>query len=380
MIVRHFLHWVRTAPAGERADATGALARAYLYSDLSPDDRIAAEGAMVMLLDDASPLVRRALAEALAASPEAPPAVMLALASDQPEVAGVVLERSPLLLDADLVELVATSNEANQTSIARRAGLPRSVAAAIAEVGDPVACLLLLENPAAGIAAFSLARIGERFGHLATIREALFAREDLPTATRQALMVQLSDALVSFVAERRWLDETRARRIGHEACEKATVALGAAAPIRELAPLARHLRESGQLNAGLLLRMLLCGNLAMFEQALAELSGLPPARVAALLHDRRGNGARALCERAGLPESTLPAFAAAIDALNEHGFVGDPGGPAQLKRRMIERVLTRYEGAAGEIDPIFTLLRRFATEAAREEARLFCQELAAEAA
>jgi len=31
MIVRQFLHWARTAPAGERAEATGALARAYLY-------------------------------------------------------------------------------------------------------------------------------------------------------------------------------------------------------------------------------------------------------------------------------------------------------------------------------------------------------------
>ena len=66
MIVRQFLHWVRQAPAGERAEATSALARAYLYSDLSSDDRAAAEGAMIMLLDDPSPLVRRALAEALA--------------------------------------------------------------------------------------------------------------------------------------------------------------------------------------------------------------------------------------------------------------------------------------------------------------------------
>ena len=59
MIVRHFLDWVRTAPAGKRAEATGALARAYLYSDLSPDDAASAEGALLMLLDDASPLVRR---------------------------------------------------------------------------------------------------------------------------------------------------------------------------------------------------------------------------------------------------------------------------------------------------------------------------------
>jgi uncharacterized protein (DUF2336 family) len=378
MIVRHFLYWVRTAPAVERADATGALARAYLYSDLSQDDRIAAEGAMVMSLDDPSPLVRRALAEALGASADAPPAVIVALASDQVEIAGIVLERSPLLLDADLVEIVATGEEANQTAIARRAGLPRSVAAAIAEVGTEEACLVLAENLSAEIAAFSLERIAERFGHLAVHREALFAREDLPAVARQALMIRLSRTLVSFVAERRWLDESRARRISCEACEKATVTLAAASSMRELGPLVRHLRQSGQLNAGLLLRMLLCGNLALLEEALAELSGLPPARVAALLHDRRGAGARALCERAGLPESTLPAFAATFEALHEHGFVGDPAGPAQLKRRMIERVLTRYaEAAATEIDPILTLLRRFATEAAREEARLFCQELAA---
>ena len=43
MIVRQFISWIRTAPAGERAEATRALARAWLISDLSEDDRIAAE-------------------------------------------------------------------------------------------------------------------------------------------------------------------------------------------------------------------------------------------------------------------------------------------------------------------------------------------------
>src|SRR5881409_927814 len=74
--------WVRNAPAAERGDATAALARAYLYSALSPDDRAAAEGALIMLLDDPSPLVRAALAKALAFSEFAPPAVILGLAAD----------------------------------------------------------------------------------------------------------------------------------------------------------------------------------------------------------------------------------------------------------------------------------------------------------
>src|SRR5918996_1653374 len=137
MIVREFLQWLRCAGAAERAEATTALARAYLYSDLSTDDRAAAEGAIIMQLDDPSPLVREALS--------------------------------------------------------RRVDLPCAVSAAIAEVGSAEACLVLVENPSAEIVAFSLDRIVERHGHLAAIREAMLIREDLPAPTRQALVAKLSE-------------------------------------------------------------------------------------------------------------------------------------------------------------------------------------------
>jgi uncharacterized protein (DUF2336 family) len=378
MIVRQFLQWVRTAPAADRADATSALARAYLYSDLSKDDRIAAEGAMLMLLDDASPLVREALAQALANSAEAPPAVILALAGDLPDIAAIVLERSPLLIDADLVDRVGGGEAWAQAAIARRRGLPRPVVAALAEVGSPEACLILIESPDADIPTFSLGRLIERYGHLAAVREALFSRGDLSAAHRQALVVKLSAILAGFVVGRNWLAEERAQGIAREACEKATVTIAAESEPSDTARLVRHLRESAQLTAGLILRALLSGNLALFEQALVELSGLPPARVAGLVHDHHGAGLRALYERTGLPASTFPAVQAALGAMHETGFLGDPGGAARLKRRMIERVLTSCEDhPSADIEPLLMLLRRFATEAAREEARLFCDELAA---
>jgi uncharacterized protein (DUF2336 family) len=378
MIVRQFLQWVRTAPAADRADATSALARAYLYSDLSTDDRIAAEGAMLMLLDDPSPLVREALAQALAASPEAPPTVIIALAGDLPEIAGIVLERSPLLIDADLVDRVGGDESWAQAAIARRRGLPRPVAAALAEVGSAEACLILIESPDAEIPAFSLERLIERHGDLAAVREALLARDDLSAANRQALVVKLSASLAGFVVDRNWLAEERARGIAREACEKATVTIAAASPPDDTARLVRHLRDSAQLTPGLILRALLSGNVALFEQALVELSGLPPARVAGLVHDRHSAGLRALYERTGLPRPALPAVQAALDAMRETGFLGEPGGAARLKRRMIERVLTSCEDhPSAEIEPLLMLLRRFATEAAREEARMFCDELAA---
>jgi hypothetical protein len=58
--------------------------------------------------------------------------------------------------------------------------------------------------------------------------------------------------------------------------------------------------------------------------------------------------------------------------MREGGLIIEPGGVARLKRRTIERVLTRCENEdIGDLAPLLTLLRRFATEAAREEARLF---------
>jgi uncharacterized protein (DUF2336 family) len=376
MIVRQFLHWVRNAPAADRAEASGNLARAYLYSDLSPDDRAAAEGALIMLLDDPSPLVRAELARALAFSENAPAAVIHGLAADQPEIATWVLEHSPLLVDADLVDAVAIGTPEVQIAIASRVKLPCAVAAAVAEVGVAEACLVLVENLEAEIAPFSLDRIVGRFGHLPVIRESMLLRDDLPAATRQQLVAKLSETLVNFVTARAWLEQGRAQRVAREACEKASVTLAATSPSGEVRPLIRHLRESGQLNAGLVLRALLSGNVGMFEEALADLSGMPVARVSALVHDRGGAGFRAVFDRAGLPVSTYPAFREAVEAMREGGFVGHLGGATRLKRRMVERVLTRCADHDGvDIEPLLTLLRRFAAEAAREEARLLCDEL-----
>ncbi len=377
MIVRQFLQWVRNAPPGERADATSALARAYLHSDLSPDDRAAAEGAMIMLLDDPSPLVRRALADVFASSQKAPPVIIDALAADHPQISLPILSRSPLLLEVDLVDLIATGHPEAQAAIAGRAMLPCSLAAAIAEVGSAQACLTLLENADADIAPFSIDRMVDRFGHLAVIRENLLAREDLPMPTRQALLSKLSQTLAGFVTARHWLGSEHAEQAAREACERATVALAAETPYREIAALIAHLRQSGQLTAGLILRGLLSGNVVLFEEALTELSGIPLDRVTGYIHDKNLSGFLALYRKAGLPDAAYPAFREAIAAMREGALMGGQGNAARLKRAMVERVLAGCQAEPGADASTLALLRRFSVEAAREEARMFCDDLVA---
>jgi uncharacterized protein (DUF2336 family) len=379
MIVRQFIEWARKARREERAEASGALARAYLYSDLSPDDRAAAEGAMLLLLDDSWPLVRRALADVLAASPDAPGAVVYALANDRPEIAAPVLALSPLFVDADLVDAVAMGTAMVQSAIASRAALPRSVAAAVAEVGTAEACLVLVNNRDADIAPFSLDRIVERYGHLGAIREPLAARADLSVDARQTLVAKIGESLAGYAVGREWLDVDNALRIAREACEKMTFSLTVPTPDAEIRPLILHLRASGQLTAGLILRALLSGKTALFEGALAELADIPVGRVSGFIHGGSLSGVRAVFDRAGLPASTFPAFKEAIEALRQGRVVREPGGAARLKRRMIERVLARCQnGEFGDLAPLLTLLHRFATEAAREDAQLFFDQSALE--
>jgi uncharacterized protein (DUF2336 family) len=380
MIVRQFLHWVQTAPPGDRAEATSALARAYLYSDLSGEDRLAAEAAMITLLDDPSPLVRHALADALGSSPDAPHGVIIGLAHDQPDIATFVVGRSPVLCDAELLELAAGVGNGVQSAVAGREPVSRALSSALAEVAGAAACLVLIENPRADILPAALARIAERHGQLAVIREALLPRADLPIETRQALVARLSETLAWFVTDRDWIPEDRAHRLTREACDRATVAIASATAADEIAALVQHLVSSGQLTGNLMLRALLCGNMQFLIDAFAELSGIRPDRVAAILSDRNAHGFRALYDRAGLPPAAFGAFRVAIEVINETGFVGDRYGAATLKRRMIERVLTRYETIAeGELDQLLAMLKRFAAEAAREEARYYTADLVAAA-
>src|SRR4051812_13722198 len=362
MIVRQFISWVRTAPPSERAEATRSLARAYIFSDLSEDDRAAAEGALLMLLDDPSPLVRQAMAEVFARAPMAPPAIVQALSTDQACVALPVLEHSPLLLDADLVDIVATGDSALQCAVARRLTVPASICAAIAEVGSAAAALELIENPYAELAPFSWDRIVERHGHLAAIRESMLVLDDLPAATRLALVARLADTLAQFVTARNWLSADRASRIAAEARDRCTVNVAARSRGDDMRALVRHLRLTGQLTAGLILRALLSGNFELFDAALVELSGLPQQRVCALVYDRGGASLNALLARAALPASTFPAFHAALEAREETGFAATAADAARLQRRMIERVLTRCESDAGAAEPLLILLRRFAME------------------
>lgn len=167
----------------------------------------------------------------------------------------------------------------------------------------------------------------------------------------------------------------RSARAGREAQERSTLAFSAGAHPVDLARLVTHLRNHGQLNAGLLLRAILSGHMPFAEIALADLSGLAPNRVAGLMLD--GSAAfAALHRKAGLPSALLPAFTAALSAWREAGQGTIAPSQTGLSRLMIERALTACEAMPfAEAQGVMALLARFEAEAVREEARLAARDM-----
>ena len=376
MSAERFMLWLRTAPAGRRAEAAQALAGAYMRSQLSEEGRDAVEAAMTTLLDDPSPIVRLALAEALAPSDKAPHHLILSLAADRGQIAAVVAERSPVLLDTELVDMITAGDSTIQAAIARRPFISRALAFALSEAGSADACVELLCNGGARLPRFALDRMVERHGHEPRLRETLLAREDLPLVVRQALLSQLSHALRDFVVDRHWVKPDRAEAVMRDARDTATIAIAFEAPAGEVPQLVQRLIARDELTPAFLVRAAASGQRAVLEAALSALSGVPPSRVAALMSSGRAVHLKGLLQKAKLPERTFPVFAAAVDVIRNDG--DGVGAAADYRRatRLIGAILCRYQsGPDQELDQMLALLRRFAMEAKKLAARGYLQQV-----
>ncbi|MCM2474845.1 DUF2336 domain-containing protein [Rhizobium sp. CG5] len=312
MIVQAFLRWAETAKTVERAKAANALGRAYLASSMADDERRAAYVAMTYLLDDPSPRVRLALAEALADSPAAPRPLLVSLAQDQTEIACAVILRSPVLTDSDLVDLAGRGDVCARSLIAARRGLSRAVAAALAEIGDVPEIAVLLENESAAISRFSLKRIAERLGGDDGIRGALIERDDLPADARHLLVQHATAALSGSHLVQAAIGSRRIQRVTREADAAATALIVSNVPYADIPALVDHLRLAGRLTPAFLMRILCLGKADFFACAVTSLSGLDERRVRSILATGRQHAVRALIESAGLDRAISTIFVEAV--------------------------------------------------------------------
>jgi uncharacterized protein (DUF2336 family) len=378
VLVKAFFRWSETAKAGDRAKAANALGRAYLQSPLSEDDRRSTYVAMTYLLDDPSPKVRLGLAEALAHAPDAPRALIVSLAEDQPEIASLVILSSPVLDDRDLVDLAGRGVWFTRAFIAARPRLSCAVAAALVEISDVPECLVLLDNASANLSPFSLIRLAERHGRHEGVRGALLERADLPGRARHLLVRHAADAFADSSLVRFALGEAKLKRINLEASVSAAAVIAGDVAFDEIPQLVEQMRINGHLTPALLMEILCRGKADFFAAAIESLSGVQERRVRSILATGRMHAVRALLESAGLGRSIAPLFVEAVllwrNAVQttRHSEIGSICAPLLVKGRS----LARDDSSEKLLDMVQTLVR----DDERRQARRYAANLIVDAA
>lgn len=166
------------------------------------------------LARDQLPRVRQILAEEIKTLDCVPKQVIKALARDIEKVSAPILEYSPLLSDADLIDIISSAQASYALlAIARRKPLRSNVAEAIATALDVPAIAELLSNSSAQIRHQTLDKIAQ---HAEKIREwhlPLVLRNDLSQRAIRRIASFVSTALLEKLAARHGLDEKTRRRL-----------------------------------------------------------------------------------------------------------------------------------------------------------------------
>lgn len=377
MISQRFLVWQTTASTQKRAAAASALARAFISCDMDFEDRCGAEAAMTVLLDDPSPKVRLAFAEAIASSPKAPVQIVAALAHDRFEIASIIIARSPVLADHDLEMIVPVASEKLRQIMARRPTLSARLVKSLARYGGALSSVALLDNPNARMSAEAFRNIATRLADNAEVRGRLLQRNDTDIVARYVAMRAATDALGTSPLGKLFPESDHLARVAKDGFTKNLVHLFGRTTRDNCQDLIDALRANNDLTTTQLIRAACFGKIDFLAQVFANLSGETLDRVTAIMVQNRRAPQVALLGSAGIAEIAQPIFIQAIDLWKQvatgHLDIGTQEVTHRISEYMREQASDRRDAAN---DDIQALLRAIFLETKRENALYHARALA----
>ena len=254
------------------------------------------------LAQDQVPRIRAILAEEIKHLDCVPAHVVKALARDVEEIVAVpILEYSPLLSDADLMEIIAEGKvHGVLEAIARRRPLSAEISDAVVSSLDIPAVSALLANPDAKIRERTLDAIIEQAERISVWQNALTMRADLSRRAVRRLAGFVSTEMVERLARRHNLDGETEVHLAREVRKRAEE--GELQPSQNRAAFdeVEAAAKSGALDEEFVEAAAEAAKRETVVFALAKLAGTADQIVRRILLTRSAKPVTALCWRAGL--------------------------------------------------------------------------------
>ena len=287
MIVDAFLEWSARAPKERRIEAADALARSYLHSKLSDEDRRKVVTGLFALLDDPHTAVRERLASVFADRRDAPPALVLRLVDDVPIVCRPLYARSPLLRSAHLIDGLLRDEPVIDQAIAKRIDLDVRVVGLLLEQAGVAACMTLVSNAYARLSENNLEDYIARFGADMDALQVLQAHRQLSPELQCLLVSACAQAYQANAFVRALVPDKRLERLTDAARERALLELMDRLDGQGCWRVVDALLPRGMVTPAFVLRAALSGQVPALEALVARLSDVSMDRVrTAFVHAR----------------------------------------------------------------------------------------------
>lgn len=313
------------------------LCEAGLESDETLDPGIEALVGQIFgdLIQRADRDIRQALAERLACAPWAPHGLIVALCTDEIDIARPVIGASPVLTSQDLTGFLRELALEHQIEIARRSGIDAEVVRMILDQSRPAVLTALAANENADLSDGGMARLVDASRDVAALRSPLVRHPGLTEAMAERLYVWVGESLRQALVAR-YPEHAQAleRLVEHSV----TAAWGGAVKSQESdrrqmeRQLVVKLNDAGQLKPGYLIRVLREQRYTLFLAALAELSALEMEAIEAAIDRDKPELLALACTAAGVDRSAF----STILALVRQCASGHPTGAIGSGRRALQ--------------------------------------------
>jgi|GEM_PF-69434 len=332
---------------------------------LSEQERTMMSDILRHLVKQVEQPVRRLLAERLASSHNAPPALVKQLANDSIEVAHPILQHSTILHDTDLVEIIQQRSLQHRLAIAMRQDLNEEVTDALAETGEEAVIRSLLENQDARISQATMGYLAEQAKTVDSFQNPMLSRRDVTPQIAAKLYWWVSaalrqDILARFEMDPADLDELLAETVG----EIVSMNEDHGGGTTHGEEIAARLQATGALTPQLMVQTLRQGEVALFEAMFAAAAKIRLVLVRRFLFELGGEGLAIACRAMGIEK---PIFAS-IFLLSRKARPGDQ----MVDPMELSRVLAFFEDL--EVEAAQKVMKRWRLDPNYLEAQLKIEE------
>lgn len=266
-----------------------------------------AESIFRLLVQDTERKVRLALSQQLQHVAEVPRDIILDLARDEEEVASPLIENSPILSDADLIQIIENSREIGKLiAVANRGYVSARVSHSLVETHYPQVVQTLLENEHAQIDHRDLHAVMEEFEADQDMMQSLSTRDALPLPVVERLISRVSDTIAKDLEAKYGVDISDAKTQVRESVVVQSLLFSGSDELIEETILQMQMQD--RLTPSVILSSLCSGHIRFFEIALAKMARISKANARKLIRDKGGLGFEAIYEKTQLPESTYEAI------------------------------------------------------------------------